>query len=377
MWQPNASATTDTTSVFQAMQQHWPGLKSLEIVRLQSGRDPRASLGVYVREENDNPRGIVDNIAEICSANADQLTGEQRYEIVAFVMKKGRRQGEEKEESFVLGRLKFGTGSSGDAAVGGLVKEVTQLVKGLGDSQERIAEADHKRMQTLSAGFDLQARMMTSMAEGMEKGASMNAHAVRALELTLADGREQREAAEAREFQRAQFESEERQHDKTLTLLRDIGAHAMPLLSVLAPALAYKMKVDAATKAKEHGVNVEPPPDPPPPQPPKPAPQKAKIEQVTVGHIAERFFRDHGAHTDELRAIAGDDIIDLLLALSKIPGDNEQFAICVKLKAIVDKLGKKAVTMLTKAQGLLGVQGAHDLQQLLLQISEEVTPRVA
>jgi hypothetical protein len=357
-WQPNPSATTDTTAVFKAIEKAGKALRAVEIIR-KAGRDaPMASLGTYTVEESDNPRTIADAAASACQEDAEALGGEQRYELKGMV-EKGR--GANKQEDVVpLGVLKFGTPSGGDKEISSTLKEVNVLIKTMGEARLKDAETEDARLDSLAKGFQIQTGMMQALAEAAEKQNIVNANTVKMFELRIAAEKDERQERREAKEESDRIAYEERQDQRVFGLLNSIGARVSPLLPGLFAAVAmkiqadaFKTQVDAATKAKEAGINVEPPP--PPPDPAE-APQPAEPGNVTITQespMAAELQNALGAlnkkQLDGFKKIVGEDVWSIFVAAMAADTDTECAAILRRTPLAVRELGSDGIARIMSA----------------------------
>ncbi len=350
--------------MFKTLEGVWGKVDAIEAVRLATSRDPLATLGTYTVEKDskkDTPRTAIDTVAAQCEHDAQTLGGEQRYELKAYVqIKKGvGRNQTVSEEIKILGRIKFGKPDEG-GSVGATLKEVTGVMKAMGEHQQSAADAENQRMENLGKGFELMMTMMQHMTEATAQTQAVNANMVRMHELTLQDTKEQRQ--EKREAMQAQYEMEmdERKITKLVGFGRELLIPLVPGFLDLLGGLAFKMKVDAAQKARDAGINVETPkpPDPAsrtPPPPPSDEDGTITVEQQSV--IAQELLlileRLPKAGLDQLKESMGEDAWGLFKSTMEADTDDEALGRLRKLPDAVANLTEERKLAMFSALAML------------------------
>lgn len=333
-WQPNVAAQTDTTAIYKGLEGVWPGLKAVEIVRMSNGRDGATSLGKHTRDPEDTPSSITDDIARLCNDDTAALGGDrQQYEIRAFVLKR-TRQGNV-EEAKTLGRLRFGQSEGGDKPTGGLIREAAALVKSIGDASGAAADAEGKRMENVARSVELLVDMNVAMRTSMESQTQVNANAVRMFELKLADDKEQREANREAAEKAADRAYEQQRDEQMMVMLAKVGTAVGPGVLDVLGALAVKIRVDAAAKAKHEGVDMPPPPPDPPPSSGATVTQDNKLRDEVVAVLDSLT----AAEKKKIAKAIEEDAWSVLVAASQAPDDRQAAIILDRLARAIFALG--------------------------------------
>lgn len=368
-WQPNASSFTDTDAVTKALLAAWPRAKRVEAVRLGGGRAPKQRLGEGMIEPGDSAEGVIEELASQCHADAEALGGDERtYEIQVFLVRSTRKPDMGDLEMKVLGRLKFGNPEAVDRGGGGLLKEVSAIFKGYGEAQTQIAAADQKRLEAIGTGFDVMAKMLEGMSAVTEQTAAVGANHVKMFELKVMDEKERRQEAREEAQAQAQAEAEAARDARTLELLTHIGNKASEVLAQMLPTIIFKMKVDAATKAKEHGITIEEPPDAPPPEPSPPVTVTQVVKTETRDELASMLGSLNAQQKGKIKKATGDDIWSVLVAASEAPDDDQCIAILLKLRQLLQDMGPKAQPMLIDVGIVLGMDRVQQLKRVFAKI---------
>lgn len=353
-WQPNATATTDTSAVFKNIEKIGKSLKAVEIIRKASRSDPQVSLGTYTVEADDTPRTIADAAAEAARLDADTIGGEQKYELRGYVQKP-RRGGGVDEQQEPLGVLRFGVADTGDKQISNTLREVTAVIKQMGESSTKAAEAEDARMESLNKGFIIQTQMMNALAEAADKQNLVNANTVKMFELRIGAEKEERQERREAADEQARLAYEERQDARVFGMLNSIGQHMKPFLPGFFQALAYRMTVDAACKAKEAGITVEQPPAPEPEAEAPAEPGNVTITQESP-MAKELMTVLDGIGTKKqqtMRKTIGEDLWSILIAAMGADTDNEFCSILRKMPSALKSLGTEAINNLMQAIGKL------------------------
>ncbi len=371
-WQLAAAPAAETNVLHKNLESVFGKTTVIEIQRVTSGRV--LNLGTYTIEKDDTPRGVVDLLAQTCKEDADTCGGEQRYEFRAVILTKRPGKGSE-EEIKSLGRLRFGEFDPGLAnPSGSVIKETAQLVKSLGDANEKAAEAEGRRMDAMNKGVELMANMMGVMAEATEKGQAINANAVRMFELKIADDKEQRAETAEREARAEERAAEQWHSERTFGLLNRIGDALRPFVPGIMQGVILNMHVNAATKAKSEGFDVSGFPGAGPPPPPSTPAETVRQVHETRDELVQLISSLSKADTTKVKKAVGEDVYALLVAASEAVDDHECFAILVKLRDVIEEMGEKAIAMFGQVSIVLGDERTLTLNKILAKIPRKKQP---
>jgi hypothetical protein len=372
-FQPNPVSNVDSSAIRERLEHAWPTAVAVEVIRMASGRDPPSSLGKWIREKDDSAETIIDGLAEQCKHDCETLGGDQRsYEFKAYCEKKKKtRNGETREEEIrVLGRIRIGDPEIGDkGGSASMMREATNFIRGIAESQGRIAEANTQLLENVGHGADIMRGMMGTISEAADMAGNMNQHAVKLAEIRLTDERERR--AEQRELdkERAEAQAERERDAQIMRVVTSVGSEAKNVLMELLPAIKYKIVVDAAVKAKTHGITVEEPSTqtstPPSPPSSDDEPDVTVTQRCKMGLELEEIF---AMLTDEqrgkIKSASGENVWSLFVAAMSAESDAECTAILRQLPVHVKQLGARKNHLLALL-GSLGLEASTRLQMLL------------
>ena len=356
-WHPNTTPTADTSAILKSLEGYWPqGAEKVEAVRLQAGREPQMSLGSYDIEEHDSPSHVVEFLASACAADCEALGGEaRRYELKVHLRRKRNRKATAEVEIAILGILRLGTGDPASPG-GNIMKEAGNLIGKIGESEEkraaaeeRRADADVKRHSAIGSGFDVMARMIEGMGTLVENTSQIGANHVKIAELKLGAEREER-AERKEEAQRKQEEEWATAREaKVFGMLGVIGQQLAPFVPGFMAALIMNMQATAAARAKDAGVTV-PGFTPAAPQPGPTVRQVHEIRDALVGLLNSL----DKSETAKVKKIVGDDVWSILQAAAAAEDDDACLGVLVKLGAVVDAMGPRAVEVFGQLGNVLG-----------------------